>query len=580
VSPARKNIPSHLHKYIVEQNYGRYTPEDQAVWRFIMRQLKNFLSLHAHGSYVEGLKKTGISIEKIPDITEMDQRLSEFGWGAVPVSGFIPPAAFMEFQSLGILPIASDMRTMDHLAYTPAPDIVHEAAGHAPMLVNPEFARYLKSYGEVARNAILTREDLDQYEAIRALSDIKEAPDSTAADIAKAEQSLMQVNSRIGEISEAGWLSRMNWWTAEYGLIGPIDKPAIFGAGLLSSVGESRFCLDRKVKKVPLSVDCINIGYDITEPQPQLFVAKDFSILFEVLEQLAGRMAFRLGGIESVERALRARTVNTIELDSGLQISGQIENFRQENQAVTYLKMIGPVALALNNHELENQSCTRHAQGFSSPLGRLNGLDMPLTLASDTDLARLGVKPGATVQVKFNTGFELKGRLEKFIRNNGNLVLIQFSEAQVEVDGQTLYEREWGPFDLAIGERVTKVFGGPADRQKYGKTEEFVASRVPRRKFTNTQQKLNIHFAEIRGLREKNGVDTLTEWKKIAQIHLQEFTRDWLPGVELLEIAHAKNWQAEPEVDQLQRHLKGLKDLTPSTKTCVDDGLRLTQIAL
>src|SRR5689334_14424828 len=100
MSPARKNLPDHLQRYVVEQDYTRYTAEHQATWRFIMRQLKDFLSQHAHSSYVEGLKKTGISVERIPEINEMDQKLAEFGWGAVPVSGFIPPAAFMEFQSL------------------------------------------------------------------------------------------------------------------------------------------------------------------------------------------------------------------------------------------------------------------------------------------------------------------------------------------------------------------------------------------------------------------------------------------------------------------------------------------------
>ncbi|MGZ3721743.1 MAG: aromatic amino acid hydroxylase, partial [Bdellovibrionales bacterium] len=194
----RAKIPKHLLKYIVEQNYARYTPEDQAVWRYIMRQLKNYLSTHAHESYLQGLEKSGIEIERIPHIEVIDQKLEELGWGAVPVSGFIPPAAFMEFQSLGVLPIASDMRTLDHLLYTPAPDIVHEAAGHAPILAaDPEYAAYLRQYGEVARHSILSREDLAQYEAIRVLSDMKEDPASTPEKIARAEKHLHQINENM-----------------------------------------------------------------------------------------------------------------------------------------------------------------------------------------------------------------------------------------------------------------------------------------------------------------------------------------------------------------------------------------------
>ncbi|MCB0386798.1 MAG: phenylalanine 4-monooxygenase, partial [Bdellovibrionales bacterium] len=167
-----------------------------------MRRLIDYLSVHAHPCYVDGLAKTGITSEFIPRIEEMDAKLREFGWSALPVSGFIPPAAFMEFQSLGILPIASDMRTIDHLLYTPAPDIVHEAAGHAPILVDPAFARYLKRYGEVASKAILSKEDMDQYEAIRVLSDTKEDPTSTKEQVAEAMKQLESATEAISYTSE------------------------------------------------------------------------------------------------------------------------------------------------------------------------------------------------------------------------------------------------------------------------------------------------------------------------------------------------------------------------------------------
>ncbi len=70
-----------------------------------MRSLKDYLARHAHPSYLTGLEKTGITIDRIPAIEDIDQKLNAFGWGAVPVSGFIPPAAFMEFQSIGFCPL-------------------------------------------------------------------------------------------------------------------------------------------------------------------------------------------------------------------------------------------------------------------------------------------------------------------------------------------------------------------------------------------------------------------------------------------------------------------------------------------
>ena len=94
--------------------------------------------------------------------------------GELCVRGFIPPNAFMEFQSLKILPIAADMRSHKNITYTPSPDIAHEAAGHAPIIANEDYSEYLINYGEIASKAIISSEDLEVYYAIRNLSDIKE----------------------------------------------------------------------------------------------------------------------------------------------------------------------------------------------------------------------------------------------------------------------------------------------------------------------------------------------------------------------------------------------------------------------
>ena len=103
-------VPPHLRHLIVRQDYSRYTAVDQAVWRFVLLQTHARLKATAHAAYGEGLGQTGISVERIPRIDEMDEHLAPFGWGAVCVDGFIPPRAFQELQSLSILPIAADMR--------------------------------------------------------------------------------------------------------------------------------------------------------------------------------------------------------------------------------------------------------------------------------------------------------------------------------------------------------------------------------------------------------------------------------------------------------------------------------------
>jgi phenylalanine-4-hydroxylase len=347
-----KSIPNHLKRYVVEQDYSKYTNEDQAVWRFIMRHLFDFLKVHAHTSYAEGLKKTGISINKIPHIAEMDVKLSDFGWRAVPVSGFIPPAAFMSFQAHRILPIASEMRSLENILYTPAPDIIHEAAGHAPILIDEAFTNYLSAYAEVAKYAIISSEDMALYEAIRDLSDIKEKPNATDQDIEAAEAHLEKVSSSLTYVSEAQLLGRMNWWTAEYGLIGELEDPKIFGAGLLSSVGEARNCL-KGPKLIEFSVDCLNFNYDITEQQPQLFVAKDFKSLTKALDEMSEQMAFKMGGEKALEKALQAKTVCTVCLNDGSTYSGVLKSFEIDGDKLTSLSFAAPCLV--NSSDLKDE---------------------------------------------------------------------------------------------------------------------------------------------------------------------------------------------------------------------------------
>ncbi|MCC6138643.1 MAG: aromatic amino acid hydroxylase [Bdellovibrionaceae bacterium] len=534
-----KSIPAHLQQYIVEQDYSRYTPIDQATWRFSLRQLKNFLSKNAYDCYVEGLKKTGISVEEIPHIHVMCEKLQEFGWYALPVSGFIPPAAFMELQSLNILPIASDMRTVDHILYTPAPDIVHEAAGHAPILVDPDFANYLKSYAQVAKKAIISSEDLAQYEAIRDLSDIKENPSSTREDIQRAEKKLADVNKATSHVSEAALLGRMNWWTAEYGLIGDVSAPKIFGAGLLSSVGEARSCLTSGVEKIPLTVDCIDQTYDITEKQPQLFVAKSFEDLGRVLSDLENRMAFRLGGVVGLERAKTAKTVNTVQFNSGLQVSGKLTEFSVNSQKeITFIKFEGPCQLSVNEHELPAQGKEQHPHGFSSPLGLLKNSSVCLSTLSKDALLKLGIATNSICTLEFISGITVTGLLKSETRILEKLVLLSFENCTVKDNLKILFEPAWGTFDMAIGTQVISVFGGPADRKAYGISDSFVQKIIPRKKFTALEDIKHSIYTNIRKMRENKTTVNPEEVHALIDKLKTNAPNEWLAFLEILELSH------------------------------------------
>ena len=219
-NPVLDKLPQHLKQYIKPQNYEEYTPIDQAVWRYVMRKNVDYLSQVAHASYLEGLAKTGIAVDHIPNMYGMNRILKEIGWAAVAVDGFIPPAAFMEFQAYNVLVIASDIRQLENIEYTPAPDIIHEGAGHAPIIANPEYAEYLRRFGEIGAKAISSAKDYELYDAVRHLSIIKEAEGTPQEEIEQAEHRIEELQKNMGKPSEMALIRNLHWWTVEYGLIG------------------------------------------------------------------------------------------------------------------------------------------------------------------------------------------------------------------------------------------------------------------------------------------------------------------------------------------------------------------------
>ncbi len=573
-------LPSHLKKYIVAQDDQKYTAVDHSVWRYILRQLKSFLKIHAHECYLEGLEKTGIEIERIPKISDISKKLEKFGWRALPVSGFIPPAAFMELQSLGVLPIASDMRSVDHLMYTPAPDIVHEAAGHAPILANKEFANYLRQYAQVARKAIINNEDLELYKAIRILSDVKESPTSMDEEIKKSEEDLLIKSKNIKNHSEASLLGRMNWWTAEYGLIGDMKSPKIFGAGLLSSVGESRLYLSDKVKKIPLTVDCVKQTYDITEPQPQLFVTPDFKTLYQVLEEFAQQMAYRQGGVESLKKIQIAKTVNSVQLNSGLQISGELKNFITNSSGeAAYLQFQGPTQISYKDHEIPGHGKSYHKDGFGTPIGFLKAFPKKCpSQLSDAEFSQLGLELGQKIEFDFLSGVHVQGIYMGRLVKDERTLLLTIKEATVKFNSQILFDPAWGTFDMALGYSIPSVFGGPADRDAYGEFEDFIVKKVSLPPMTENQKELNHLYNETRFLRENqvSGPALKSGVTKIQQIQNEKFPDEWLLKLELYELS-LKSKDLSELTARLKEELGQLKTQSKKLKILIEDGMSLAQ---
>ena len=570
-----KFIPPHLRKFIVEQHYENYTAIDHAVWRFIMRISRVFFEKYAHISYLDGLKKTGITIDRIPHVKDMDYKLSKFGWGAVCVRGFIPPAAFMELQSRGILAIAADMRTLDHLTYTPAPDIVHEAAGHAPILADPDYAAYLHHYGEVSSKAISSRDDYNLYLAIRELSDVKEDASSTNAQIQKTELDLETAIENFDYVSEAAYLARMNWWTVEYGLVGDIDNPKIYGAGLLSSVGESQNCLTDKVQKIHFSLDCVNTSYDITEPQPQLFITPNFGKLSDVLEEMAGTMAFRLGGTEGLEKAREAGTVCTAEYDSKVQISGILKNIIvDEDGNPAYLQYEGPTQLSRYGNEFNDHGGDYHSLGFGSPVGNVKGFNKPLCDFNDDDINKINLRVGEEVEIPFDSGVLLSGKLTNILQDNGRILILSFENCTVSLGIETLFLPEWGMYDMTCGGIITSVYGGPADYDNY---QQFLPEDKPKNvklssniEISSSDKKLDGLYLKVREVREESSAPNLSELAEIYKRVTSEYPDDWLLSMQLLELGDGSEW-----ANGARTKLEILADVKSDLGTVIKRGLSI-----
>lgn len=571
-------IPEHLHPYVAEQDASLYTAIDHATWRYILKISQAFFLSKAHPKYQEGLKLTGISTERIPLISEMDACLKQFGWRAVGVNGFIPPAVFMEFQSLGILPIACEMRTPEHLAYTPAPDIVHEAAGHAPILADPEYAAYLRNYGEISRKAIYSNKDMAVYEAIRNLSDIKEDPASTPVLIAKAQKDLETALAAVDYISEASYLARMFWWTVEYGLVGSLQEPLIYGAGLLSSVSESYGCLDPSVGKIPFSMDCVNMSYDITRPQPQLFVTPDFQSLSLALDEFAQTMAFKRGGLEGLSKARVAGSVTTTVLNSGLQISGVLADISLDREGrPAYLQYQGPCQLAVNDQELPGHSAKYHNQGFGTALGEVKvgstfKLAHQLTRA---DLSNFGV----ITKLEYSSGVSVEGKLADVKQDqNSNLLVLTFSECTVRMGSRILFKPEWGNYDLALGSAVSSVYGGAADRALYlralGGTKVYPSK--PKTNLTEQNRGLNELYLRVRNLRE-NKPSLSEQTATLAAIDQElssRYPEDWLLSFEILELALLHSITGPFELSAKER-LRKVALTRPQEGRLIERGMKL-----
>lgn len=571
-NPLIDRLPKHLKQFIIPQDYTDYTPINQAVWRYVMRKNVNYLSKVAHNSYLEGLEKTGLEIDNIPNMYGMNRILKEIGWAAVAVDGFIPPSAFMEFQAYNVLVIACDIRQLEHIEYTPAPDIIHEGAGHAPIIANPEYAEYLRRFGEIGCKAISSSRDYELYEAVRLLSIVKEAEDTTEAEIKAAEDQVEFLQKNMGELSEMSKIRNLHWWTVEYGLIGTVENPKIYGAGLLSSIGESAWCMTDEVKKIPYDISAADQSFDITKPQPQLYVTPDFAKLSSVLEEFANKMALRTGGLSGVQKLITSKAMGTVELSTGLQISGVFTNVIENEGKPVYIQTTGKTALSYREKELVGHGTASHPDGFGSPIGMLKGINLAIEDMGPRDLRAYDIYEGEQITLEFEGNIKVSGEIITGTRNlQGEILLIKFKNCTVTHGETVLFAPEWGIYDMAVGKKIISAFSGPADVSSFDMINHVPSSHTIKQKKSNKREELENLYLNIRKLREGKPAEiTLKEaFGAVTANH----ENDWLLSVEIAELAKKENHS--DLIDKVLNYLEKVKTKRPEIAHLIDGGLSL-----
>ncbi|MFA8299679.1 MAG: aromatic amino acid hydroxylase [Hyphomicrobiales bacterium] len=567
-----ERLPAHLMNLIIEQPYNEYTPQDHAVWRYVMRQNINYLPQVAHRSYLNGLKETGISIDSIPQLYGMNRILKKIGWAAVAVDGFIPPSAFMEFQAHNVLVIAADIRPIDQIEYTPAPDILHEAAGHAPIIADPEYSEYLRLFGEIGAKAFLSKQDYELYEAIRLLSILKANPFTNENIIKEAEEHIECLQHNMGVPSELSQIRNLHWWTVEYGLIGDINKPKIYGAGLLSSIGESYSSLQDDVKKMPYNLEAARIPFDITTRQPQLFVTPDFGHLVDILKKFEKTMAYHKGGHEGVQKAIESGHYSTIVLDSGIAISGVFEHYEEINNQPIYIISSEGSALSYGNKQIEGLGREKFSTGIALPLGRPERCNKPIWQMSGYELKSLGLHEGVRNRLMFKNGMCIHGIFRDYIRKDGKTLALSFDECYISLNGRTLIDDLHNNYIIPLGEHVISAYNGVADPNNFGLKYPLPKTRTQKIEYDTSSISRHDLYRRVRRFRnEQNGYSELSN--VIGETIFTDKS-NWLLALEIYElIKNNKHFLVESGF--IEKILNEYKSTNPELVKLIDDGLTL-----
>ena len=290
------------------------------------------------------------------------------------------------------------------------------------------------------------------------------------------------------------------------------------------------------VKKLWYNLDTVNYSYDITQPQPQLFVTPTFQNLIAVLEAFADTMSFRKGGAESVLKAIESRNPCTAVYSSGLQVTGVFTDVGlSKKDELLFIKTSGPSALSFQNKQLDGHGKNYHKDGFSSPVGKLKTSAKALENFEEEELHHHQIIVGKKTNLVFESDLSVVGLVKNILIKDQKIMLISFEECTVKDENQhILFKPEWGTYDMAVGEKIVSVFCGAADKEAFEEISHVSEVQTKKTEYPIEVKTLHQLYQKVRDIRINNqGFEALagifTELKS-------NFREDWLCALEILEI--------------------------------------------
>lgn len=236
----------------MEQNYNSYSTEDQEIWQLLFDKQKGNLA-YASRAYIDGINLIGFSREAIPRFSEMNKVLNNVtGWSVEVVPGWIPENTFFTLLFNRKFPSSTWLRSKDQLEYLEEPDMFHDVFGHVPLLTNQSFVDFLFELSKLGLDFI------DNEHALELLS-------------------------------------RVYWYTVEFGLIREMGKLKIYGAGILSSSGETIYSISKKPTHREFSIKgIIDTPFRKDVFQNQYFIIDSYEQLYESVHEIKSEIEKRL----------------------------------------------------------------------------------------------------------------------------------------------------------------------------------------------------------------------------------------------------------------------------------------------